>query len=161
MVFSVQLLGLIRFFLGLSRHKPVGLLVISWLVFGVVSSIVLGKRPYRTKRGDRLLASLKAKYAEVQRAADVQASEAALASAGGGGAATAPASVFSSMALPLAVGVLGYSVLAGTPADGMYQRMRATGGSDGGSSGDSGGSSDGGGGDGGGGCGGCGGGGGD
>ncbi len=111
---------------------------------------MLGRRPFRSKRGDACLAALKSKYADLQR-------EAATAGAGG-----TPSPVFSSLALPLAVGVLGYSVLAGTPADGMYQRMRSTGGSDGSSTGgDSSSSSDGGGGDGGGGggCGGCGGGG--
>jgi uncharacterized protein (TIGR04222 family) len=147
MIFAVQALGLIRFFVGLSRHKPVLFLVISWLAFGFISSLVLGKRPYRTRRGDQLLSALRVKYAELQRR-PATTNEAGT---------TAP--VFASIALPLAVGVLGYSVLAGTPADGMYQRMRNTG-SDGGGYGGDGGSSDSGGGDsGGGGCGGCGGGG--
>ena len=95
MVFAVQLLGLIRFFVGLSRHKPVGLLVISWLAFGVISSLVLGKRPYRTRRGDRLLASLKAntpKCCSGEAARDLA------------GAGVTVAGLFASMALPLAVG---------------------------------------------------------
>ena len=150
MIAAVQVLALIRFFVGLSRGKPIGFLVFSFFAFGIIASILLGRRPYRSRRGDAHLAALKAKYADLQR-------EAAAA-----GAAGTPSPIFASLALPLAVGVLGYSVLAGTPADGMYQRMRSTGGSDGGSTGgDSSSSSDGGGDGGGGGCGGCGGGGGD
>ncbi len=151
MIAAVQILALIRFFVGLSRGKPVLNLVLSFFGFGILASMLLGRRPYRTRRGDAHLAALKAKYADLQR-------EAAAAGASG-----TPSPNFASLALPLAVGVLGYSVLAGTPADGMYQRMRSTGGSD--SSGSTGGDSssgDSGGGDGGGGgCGGCGGGGGD
>jgi uncharacterized protein (TIGR04222 family) len=147
MIATVQIVGLIRFFIGLSRHKPVGFLVVSWLAFGFFSSLLFTKRPYRTKRGDSFLADLKAKYAELQR-------EAAAAGTMGG-----PSPVFASLALPLAVGVLGYSVLAGTPADGMYQRMRGSGGDSGGIGDSSSSSGDGGGDGGGGGCGGCGGGG--
>ena len=148
----VQLLGLIRFFLGLSRHKPVGYLVVSWLVVGFIGAKFFSRKLFRTKRGDAVLAGLRARYEAMRK----QAAET--------GEAGVPSPVFASLALPLAIGVLGYSVLAGTPAESMYQRMRSTGSGDGGgstdssssSSGDSGGDSGGGGG-----CGGCGGGGGD
>ena len=156
MVFSaLQLFAIIRLIIGWWGGKPIAFLVISWLAVGFIGAMVLSRKLYRTKRGDRLLAALKVQYAMQQREQDA---------ANASGAPGAPATAFSSMALPLAVGLVGYSVLAGTPADGMYQRMRATGSGDGsGTSSDSSSSSDSGGGDsgGGGGCGGCGGGGGD
>jgi uncharacterized protein (TIGR04222 family) len=145
----VQLLGLIRFVVGLSRHKPVGFLVVSWLIVGFIGAKFFSRKLYRTRRGDAVLAGLRARYEALQRQAAAT------------GEAGAPSPVFASLALPLAVGVFGYSILAGTPADSMYQRMRNTGSGDIiSSSTDSSSSSDGGGdGGGGGGCGGCGGGG--
>lgn len=144
----VQLLALIRFFIGLSRGKSVGFLVISWLVVGFVGAALFSKKLYRTKRGDALLAGLRAQYEALRKQAAAT------------GEVGLPSPAFASLALPLAIGVLGYSVLAGTPADSMYQRLRSTGGSDGGGSSDSSSSSgDSGGDSGGGGCGGCGGGG--
>lgn len=150
-VFSlVQLFALIRFFVGLSRGKAVGFLVLSWLAVGFIGAILLSKKLYRTKRGDALLAGLRAQYEAMRKQAAAD------------GVAGIPSPAFASLALPLAIGVLGYSILAGTPADSMYQRMRSTGSADGGGSSDSSSSSgDGGGDSGGGGCGGCGGGGGD
>lgn len=146
----VQIFALIRFFVGLSRGKPVLFLVFSWLFVGFIGATLFTKKLYRTKRGDRLLAAMKVQYEALKKQAEATGETGGL------------SPVFGSLALPLAIGVLGYSVLAGTPADGMYQRTRSTGGDGGSSSSDSS-SGDSGGGDsgGGGGCGGCGGGGGD
>ena len=145
----VQLLALIRFFVGLSRGKAVGFLVLSFLGAGFLGAILLSKKLYRTNRGDALLAGLRAQYEAMRKQATAD------------GVAGMPSPAFASLALPLAVGVLGYSILAGTPADSMYQRMRSSGSGDGGGSSNSSSSGDGGGDSGGGGCGGCGGGGGD
>ena len=147
LIAAVQLLAVVRFFAGIARGKPVGFLVLSFFGIGFLGILLLGRRAYRTSQGDAVLRGLKTRYQQMQREAIAS------------GAVGSPSPSIASLALPLAVGVLGSSVLAGTPADGMYQRMRATGGDAGGyggsdSSGDSG-SGDGGGG----GCGGCGGGG--
>ena len=69
MITTVQFLALIRFIVGLSRGKPVLFLVLSFFGFGILASVLLGRRPYRTRRGDAHLAALKAKYADLQRQA--------------------------------------------------------------------------------------------
>ena len=134
----VLALGIIKIGVGLSRERPVALLVVLCVVLAVVTLAFAFKRPSRSRSGDRVLAELTRRHARAMRAP--RAGE-----------------------WPIALALVGSSVLAGTAYAAFhdYRHPAGSGSSDGGSSSsdssDSGGDS--GGGDSGGGCGGCGGGG--
>lgn len=138
---AVFLLGLVKIMIGLSRDRPVSILIIlSILCLGVLIYFWCWTPPYRTAEGNRVIDQLQLKARQKQsRSADVAESYAIL----GRPALTAAT-----------LGVVGAFLYQPPPARG---NMRADGGSYGGSCGGGGGSSCGGGGCGGGGCGGCGG----
>ncbi len=92
LVGAVELLGLVRYVIGIIRDKPSWYLFYSWLVLLVVSMAVLGRRPYRTDRGEDLLGKLKVKYADLEPPARPKVEPGT------------PSPVFAIMAVPLAVG---------------------------------------------------------
>lgn len=128
--------GAAKIVIGISRGKPVAILVILSIITTVVGLILLLKRPGRTRAGDRALAEARVQHARALRAPRPQETG-------------------------LAVALLGTAALSGTAWASYHQSRTPPSSSDGGSSGSDSGSSDSGGDSGGGGCGGCGGGGGD
>jgi uncharacterized protein (TIGR04222 family) len=135
----VPIMGLIKILVGLERDRPVGFLVAACIVSLIVIAAGFARRPLRTRRGDAVLAALRSRHEGLRETARTSFSN------------------LSDAALPLAIGLFGMSVLAGTPLDDLRNNLQPT--ASGSSCGSGcGGSSCGGGGDGGGGCGGCGGG---
>lgn len=134
-LFALLAFGFAKMQIGLSRGKPIALLVVLSIVLGVITLVFLLKRPRRTRAGDRALATAKVRHARATRAPRPED-------------------------LSLAVALAGTTIL-GTTAYAQYHQNRQPPASSSDSSGSDGSSSDsGGGGDGGGGgCGGCGGGG--
>ena len=65
-VFAVLLLGMVKIGVGVSRHKPVGFLMILCLITAVVGFVLLNK-PHRSRYGDRTLKKLQAKYQNLQQ----------------------------------------------------------------------------------------------
>ncbi|MEM6328831.1 MAG: TIGR04222 domain-containing membrane protein [Planctomycetota bacterium] len=51
-------LGVLKLMVGLARDKPVGFLLIGLFVFGVIA-VLLCRRPFRTRAGERVLTKLK------------------------------------------------------------------------------------------------------
>ena len=126
----VPAIGFIKIVIGLTRDKPVGILIVL-SVLSLVGALLFATRPHRTRRGDAVLARLREKYGELKSQVPLGESTLAL------------------LALPLAVGLFGPGVLNGTALDNMEKKLEANaGGTQGGGCG---------GGCGGGGCGGCGG----
>ncbi len=144
----VPAFGCIKILVGLSRNRPVAILVAACLLSFVFIGVAFARRPFRTRRGDAVLARLRREHQGLRN--NVQSSFADL----------------SGTALPLAIGLFGLEVLAGTPLADLRTTLRppaaasASGGcGNGGGASCGGGGGDGGGGGGcGGGCGGCGGG---
>ncbi len=150
----IPLMGVVKMFIGISRDKPVGYLVGLLLVAAIAIVIYVKKRPFRTKRGDAVVAILQRQQPMpgVQQRSEL----------------TAPA--FGAGSFAMLAALYGTSVIAGTPLNHMSQAITPRGGDSSGagcgggcgtssggggsgcSGGDGGGSS---------GCGGCGGGGGD
>lgn len=130
--------GVVRLIMGLINHKPVGWLVVSLFLTGLAILGLGASRPRYTKAGKQRLAAMKREWQQTM--------------------GSQPA--YAAVALPVAIGLLGYAALSGTESDALRRRFES---SSGGSTGDGGGGGGDGGGDGGGGggCGGCGGGGGD
>ena len=56
---AVAGLGLVRLLAGIANAKPVGLLVVAFLVVTIVAIVLLVSAPRRTRRGDRTLAALR------------------------------------------------------------------------------------------------------
>jgi uncharacterized protein (TIGR04222 family) len=145
LVLSVALFGAVKVAVGLSRHKPVGFLVVLCLLTVVVASAGFLRRVHRSRRGDRTLKQLREKHAALHYAAKARPQ------------------ALAGIDLPLALGLFGLGVLAGGPLDELRTALRPPAGSSGcgGGCGSSGGGCGGGGGGGcgggGGGCGGCGG----
>jgi uncharacterized protein (TIGR04222 family) len=136
-------LGGIKIGLGVSRGRPVELLFMSCLLVAVGALVGFARSVLRTQRGDAALAQLRVRHAPLRN--ELRESFSSLAP----------------IALPLAVGLFGVSILQGTPLDEFRKKISPPAASSGcGSAGSC--ASDGGGGDGGGcgggGCGGCGGG---
>jgi uncharacterized protein (TIGR04222 family) len=135
-------LGVVKIFVGISRDKPVGFLVLGCIVLATVSFFTAARKPRRTKQGDAILQEAQSRFRD-----------------SGGKAAWRERR--ETAALPLAVALLGPATLIGSDfsfansALNTYRNLAQTGSSS--DTGDGGG--DGGGGGGCGGCGGCGGGG--
>ncbi len=144
----VPTLGCIKILVGLSRNRPVEILVAACLLSFVFIGLAFARRPLRTRRGDAVLARLRREHQGLRNKVQSSFSE------------------LSGTALPLAIGLYGLEVLAGTPLADLRTSLRppaaasASGGcGNGGGASCGGGGGDGGGGGGcGGGCGGCGGG---
>ncbi len=111
---TVPLIGLIKIIIGLSQDKPVGVLcVLSLVSLGV--ALAFAVRPHRTRRGDAILKRLKEQHSELE--APLRA----------GGASPVL------LALPLAVGLFGPSVLNDTALAGLEKKIQSnTGGTEGG-----------------------------
>jgi uncharacterized protein (TIGR04222 family) len=123
-------IGFIKIGIGIAHGKPVGILVLLSII-SLVTALWFSIRPHRTRRGEAILTRLRAEHASLER--EVAA----------GVNSVAP------LALPLAVGLFGPSILNGTALAKLDEQLQANaGGSMGGGCG---------GGCGGGGCGGCGG----
>ena len=133
--------GGLKIGIGVERDKPVAFLVTSCLLLLVIAFAVFFRRPNRTRKGDAHLASLRVKHSKLRHVP--ARTEASLGSA-----------------VPLAVGLFGYGVLADTDMASLNNIFRPPNrGGDGGSGcGSDGGGGSGGSDGGGGGCGGCGGG---
>lgn len=121
--------GLAKIAIGLSRDKPIGFISLMTAIVAIYALVQLASPPTRTRRGDQVLLSLKLRHARAQRAP--LAGE-----------------------LPLAVALVGTSVLGGTAYAAYHQARHPPGGTESSGGSDSSGDSDGGGS----GCGGCGGG---
>jgi len=157
---SAPAFGLVKAVVGYTRNHPVGFLLVACFL-SIICAIAFLWPIRRTRRGDRLLATLRREHAALARHSAAAPADAALPAGAAAGA------------LPLAVGLFGLGALAGTPHSALASELelerqrKATEYSGSGCStvsGDSSGDSDGGasgGGDGASGCGGCGGGGGD
>ena len=101
----VPALGVIKLFIGLERGRPVGYLgVLSLVVIGLLLWL-LARPPLRTRKGDRVLARLRAEQAPLR--ASVADRFAAL----------------SGDALPLAIGLFGLGILSGTPLDELRKQI--------------------------------------
>jgi uncharacterized protein (TIGR04222 family) len=143
---SVPAIGLIKLSIGLERGKPVVFLVILLVISTVISLFAFLRRPFRSRRGDRLLDRLRREHADLQKKAWDPRFE--------GLDKPGPA-------LAMGVALFGLSVLAGGPMADLQRTLTPPSGGGCGTSGgcgSDGGGGDGGGGCGGGGCGGCGGG---
>lgn len=143
----VPAFGAIKIFVGLSRNRPVEILVTACLLSFVFIGVALARRPLRSRRGDAVLARLRHEHQGLRNQLQSSFTE------------------LSATALPLAIGLFGLDVLAGTPFDRLRTALRppvaisdAGGYVDAGGSSCGGGGGDGSGGGCGGGCGGCGGG---
>ncbi len=128
--FVVPTVGAIRIAEGLSRAKPVGILILLCIVSTAVALAGFARFPRRSQRGDRILAGLKKQHASLKR--DWISHEAGV----------------PSINLPLAIGLFGMETLANTPLADLKKTLSPPSGSNscGGGCGDGGGSS----------CGGCG-----
>ncbi len=131
-------LGLIKIAVGLSRDKPVGFLVVFCLLSIPAVYLLLGRRVWRSRRGDRMLARLRQEHGHLERPIFAQGAY---------------------EQLPWAVALFGLGVLSGSPISYLERALLPppAAGGDSGSGGSACGGGDGGGGCGGG-CGGCGGG---
>jgi uncharacterized protein (TIGR04222 family) len=140
-IFAVLLLGISKIIVGVSRNKPVGLLIMLCLVTGVIGCFFLFTKPHRSRYGDRVLNNLRVRHTALKKTATLDSTDA-------------------TSQLTLAVALFGIVVLADS-ALAELQRVLvpppSSSGSSDGSSGCSGDGDGGGGGCGGGGCGGCGG----
>jgi uncharacterized protein (TIGR04222 family) len=69
LVLGATLFGFIKIFVGLSRHRPVGYLVLLVLVSVAAAGFFFAWRPFRSRRGDRALRQLKHENAALEYAA--------------------------------------------------------------------------------------------
>lgn len=148
-ILAIGCFGLIKVFVGVSRERPVGILIALLVLTAIVALVFFLKRPLRSRRGDAVLAQLRHENSALQYGARKDA--AALAATD----------------LVLAFGLFGTGILAGGPLRNMLPAFKnaqgataagSSGSSCGGTSGCGGGGGGCGGGGCGGGCGGCGGG---
>jgi uncharacterized protein (TIGR04222 family) len=128
---AVPLLGAIKILVGLSRDKPVGILVIGCIITVIAAFAAFGRRLLRTWEGDRVLERMKEENTALM--ADVEGSR---------GELVGPD-------LALALGLFGIDVLEAGPLAELHAALKPQTGSAGGCGGDGGGCD--------GGCGGCGG----
>src|SRR5262249_23710666 len=98
---SVVLLGVIKIFVGISRHRPVGFLFILCVISAVVAFVALARKVHRSRRGDEALTRLQGKNSAMEFQAGRRAGE------------------LSGEDLLLAVGLFGMGILAGGPLAGM------------------------------------------
>lgn len=102
---TVPLIGFIKIIIGISRDKPVGVLfVLSLVSLGV--ALAFAVRPHRTRRGDAILKRLKEQHSELENLARTGEASPVL------------------LALPLAVGLFGPSVLNDTPLADMEKKLQ-------------------------------------
>jgi uncharacterized protein (TIGR04222 family) len=110
----VPAIGFIRIVIGLMRDKPVGILAVLSLV-SLGTALWFATRPHRTRRDDAVLTRMREKYVALK--SQPYFGESAL----------------TWLALPLAIGLFGPSVLNGTALAELQERLQAkTGGSEGG-----------------------------
>jgi uncharacterized protein (TIGR04222 family) len=65
-IFAVLLLGIAKIGVGISRHKPVGFLVILCIITAIVGLFML-REPHRSRYGDRTLIRLQVKHQNLQK----------------------------------------------------------------------------------------------
>jgi len=68
-VLLAGLFGLTKVFLGVARDRPVGFLIALLILTLIVAVAFLGKRPFRSRRGDALLGRLRQDNAALEYAA--------------------------------------------------------------------------------------------
>jgi uncharacterized protein (TIGR04222 family) len=105
---ALLLFGAAKVIIGMSRDKPVSILVVMMIILAIGSLVWAFAAPSRSMAGDRAMETLKARHAHTARAPRADD-------------------------LPLAVALAGTAVLAGTPYD-AYHRFRQPPGSSGDSS---------------------------
>lgn len=66
---AVFLLGLAKIGVGLSRGRPVAILVILNIVLGFLTLLLIGRAAHRTRRGDRVLADMRRRSAALRTTA--------------------------------------------------------------------------------------------
>lgn len=129
---AVPALGAVKIWVGLSRNKPVGILVFLCIASLLVALVAFLRRPRRSRRGDHAVEMLKVVHSNLRNSAQ--------------SASASPTGVL----MPLAVSVFGLELLEGTAYAEMQKRLAPPSGNSSSGCGGSGGC-------GGGGCGGCGG----
>ncbi len=92
----MPVIGIARVIQGMAKEKPVGFILAGTLVFGVAALLVLALRHPRGAKGNRLLADLREKHSAYGISGNLKSEP-----------------VLSPM-IPMAVGLFGVSVLAGT-----------------------------------------------
>ena len=60
------LLGVAKIFVGVARQRPVAFLVIECAIAMAAAIVVAGRRPWRTRRGDKVVGGVRASYAELK-----------------------------------------------------------------------------------------------
>ena len=69
LMLAVLALGVMKVFVGVSRHRPVGFLVFLCIITGIITMIVINSRPARTRLGEQALTQLRGESAALQMAA--------------------------------------------------------------------------------------------
>jgi uncharacterized protein (TIGR04222 family) len=105
-VWLVALIGLIKIFVGMSRNRPVGFLVLLVIVTVMVGIAFLAKKPLRSRRGDRALSRLQVGNAALRYSAGRHVSRLA------------------DDDLLMALGLFGTGVLAGGPLASLPAALR-------------------------------------
>lgn len=77
-IFAVLLLGIAKIGVGISRHKPVGFLVILCIITAIVGFVALQK-PHRSRYGDRTLINLQAKHQNLRKPSESELNQIELA----------------------------------------------------------------------------------
>jgi len=106
-IVAIAAVGVVKLFVGLERHRPVGFLLV-FLGFTIVSAVVLYRLPcFRTRRGDATLDKLKRDNAALEYTAGRRSH------------------ALTSDDLVMAIGLFGVGVLAGGPLGYLPTPMRA------------------------------------
>lgn len=100
--------GFLKILIGIERDRPVGFLVAACILSLIGILVGFARRPLRSRRGDAVLAALRNGNQELRTT--VQSSFAGVSSA----------------ALPMAMGLFGMTVLAGTPLDNLRTKLQPT-----------------------------------
>lgn len=104
----VPVMGFIKILVGLERNRPVGFLVVACILSLIAIAVGFARRPLRSRRGDVVLAELRSRHDGLRETARTSFSN------------------LSGAALPLAVGLFGMGVLAGTPLDDLRTKLQPT-----------------------------------
>ena len=69
LMLALLLLGVAKVFVGVSRNRPVGFLILLCIVTGIITLVVINSRPARTRLGEQALTQLRGESAALQMAA--------------------------------------------------------------------------------------------
>lgn len=76
LIFAVLLLGITKIVVGISRGKPVGFLVVLCIITAIIGLCFLGVSVFRTRCGDRVLAKLRTRHANLRQTRAINNSQA-------------------------------------------------------------------------------------